>query len=356
MSVHNATFTEPNVDHVPAAPAASPPKQYALVPRAEPIELPSTAAGCQSNKTDVREELRSIYESFAALYPNPDLSQENQERDRLLRAAQAADHAVRLNPVKKKKGGSWGGWFGGKKEEKEVASTQKVVYEDDDRLKYTETGEPSDWLLGTEFSLDPSNIPADAHAVARRHLASSSTSSSHPTPNVARTAWERAGTSCIVIVDLGTFVEFPLKSNGAANGQIQHTSDRQILLDFKNEQQAETYSVAQARAALIGPNLLVVSWGFRNDGFVVFYRRMTTEGDVVWDAVAVLGPTKEVQESLCDIFIEEGEGDSALLGVSDLGALDCRSAGSSSLCHFGGGSTGRILGTCAPPTPDVVWT
>ena len=219
---------EPNVDPVsiPAPPSAAaaaaappPPKQYALVPRAEPIELPSSACCKSKNKTDVREELRSIYESFAALYPNPDLSQENQERDRLLRAAQAADHAVRLNPVvQKKKGGSWGGWLFGKKEEKEVESTQKVVYEDDDRLKYTETGEPSDWLLGTEFSLDPSNIPADAHAVARRHLAASS--SSHPTPNVARTAWERAGTSCLVIVDLGTFVEFPLKSNGAATDRF----------------------------------------------------------------------------------------------------------------------------------------
>jgi len=335
-----------------AAPAVT--KKYALMQRSAPIELPISAivtpSSARTNDGGVRGELLSIYESYAALYPNPELSQENQERDRLLRAAQAADHAVQLNPKKQKKKG-WFGFGGAARDEKETeAKMKKDIYnqDDDDRLTYTEQQPNSDssgdgdWLLGTEFSLDTSNIPPDAHAQARRQLANHPTQQQQQQPNVARTAWERAGTSCIVVTDLGTVVEFPLKQGGDANGRVQHTSDRALLVRYLEQQQQQTvgeqalpYSIAQARVAIVGPNLLIVSWGLPNDGHVVFYRRVATEDNskdaaaanrnsasiiVAWEAWACVGPTQDVQDSLGDVFMEENNS-AALLAISDLEPL-----------------------------------
>lgn len=289
-------------------------KQYALVPKAKPFLVENYAGTANSVTSNIREQLLAVYESYAEAYPNAALQEENQERDRLLRAVSAADHAVQLNPVPKKSNNRWlGGIFGGGKKENEKILSSKndeVNSVEDDRLKYTDIGVAEDGLLlGTEFSLDTANIPEEAHAVARLHLCNS-----RKTPNVARTTWETAGTSCIAITGLGTVVEF----KGSIGGIAQQTSDRLHLLDYFSEQQKNSsWNVSQARAATIGPNLLMVSWGI--DGAVLFYRRIAAaEGDAtVWQAVAVLSPTQAVQENLADVFSEE-EGDSALLSVTDL--------------------------------------
>ena len=51
---------------------------FALVSKADPVELPKVDAS--GKKKNVREEVTLIYESYAALYPNPRLGEEAHER------------------------------------------------------------------------------------------------------------------------------------------------------------------------------------------------------------------------------------------------------------------------------------
>ena len=126
-------------------------KQYALVPKAKLI-IPVDR---EKDGGNVREELLELYESYAEAYPNVALQEENHERDRLLRAMSAADHSMKLNPIKSKKRGWLGGLFNGSNIGKNQLATQKNAYDDeDDRLKFTDVGVADDWLLGTFTAWD----------------------------------------------------------------------------------------------------------------------------------------------------------------------------------------------------------
>lgn len=326
--------TSPSVPHPENA------RQYALISRGEAVILENepSADALPSNTTRsdeeqcCREELLELYEAYAEAFPNVALQHENDERDRLLRAVSAASHAVHLNPTKEKKSSWFGGLFGGTKtstQDKSRKGNSSLPFddtvEDDHRLKYTDIGCPEeDWMLGTEFSLDPAIVPDEAHSAARWHMICSRCK----TPNVARTSWETAGSSCLVVVGLGSLVEFqkrPPSSNTKGGdddetGTPQHTSDRQHLIDYASTRiHPKNWHASKARAALVGPNLLVLSWGL--DSTVMFYRRICSgEDDIIsWEAVAYFGATDAVKESLADVFLEEGSNDGGpLLGVTDI--------------------------------------
>jgi hypothetical protein len=300
---------------------------FALVSKADPVELPKVDA--TGKKKNVREEVTSIYESYAALYPNPRLGEEAHERDRLLRAISAASNAVQQNPKPKEKKGVFGFLFGSNKTKLEEEQQQVPVDASlEDQLQYEEMmhdeNTENDSLCGTRYSLDASCIPQEAHSLARFHLASTRTRGERP--NVARTAWATAGNKqaniTVAVVGLGVLAEFrndATNTSSSGNGRLRHTSDRLDLMEYV-EGVGGVFRVAYARAATIGPNFLMVSWGLP-DGLIVCYRRTVSKGgseadDGAWEAVAVLGPTETVLQNLGDDFMEE-EG-SALIQITDL--------------------------------------
>jgi len=297
--------------------------RFALVSKTESLKLP-VSNGTNTTKAStatVRDELTAIYEAYAEQYPNPRLAEEAHERDRLLRALAAAANAVEQNPVQKQKG-FLASWFGSKPETTPPkAWTDASVDDDDDDAKLSyeamvDNDNDSDSLCGTRFSLDASCIPAEAHSLARFHLASARTRGERP--NAARTAW-KACSRLTVVVGLGILAEFSNNNNNndTANdsGRLRHTSDVQELQDFVAAC-GSSFNVAHARAATVGPNFLLVSWGLL-DGFVVLYRRLTGDQEVAWEAVVVLGPTRAVVDNLDDVFLDE-EGGSALLQITDI--------------------------------------
>jgi hypothetical protein len=355
--------------------------QYALVPKAEPVTVAirdEEAALIECGKTSVTSQLLNLYELYAETYPNPAIQEENHERDRLLRAISAANHAVQVNPRKEPKKASWWNIFGGTKSTKSHSTTPSIIdYEnDDDRLVYkdmiddNDQANDSEYLLGTGFSLDQTCIPEEVHSVARRYLCRhrkadhgcrTNEQSKKPTsaPNVVRTSWETAGTSCIVIVGLGQMVEFRKRTSSHNNdgtkatttnnstdhnytsaGNIVYTSDRIQLLEYDSIQQKRQQSngrkmhamtqwnPSRADAALVGPNFLVVHWGL--DSTVTFYRRVAVPTNdailtddshfiVTWEAVAVSGATALVRDSLADLFHDDndaGGGDSEMMNVT----------------------------------------
>ena len=326
-------------------------KQYALLPKAEPFLLSSEEddsngdeASISEQQTAVGHKLLTLFESYAEAFPNPALQEENQERDRLLRALSAANHAVQINPSKERKS-LWSSLFGRSNKKEKAVDLGDV--DDDDRLVFTnvlnEDEQSRDFLLGTSCSLDLTCIPEEAHSVARLSLVRTLRSSrrhSPSAPNVARTSWETAGSSCIIVQGLGCVVEFQKESPANQDatptvdckGQLQYTSDHVQLLDYVNAKehrglsQRNDWEPADAVAVTVGPNLLVVSWGL--DLPVVFYRRVAATSDtatavdenhyvVTWEAVAMAGATQFVQENLVDVFSDEGD-DTALLCVTDL--------------------------------------
>ena len=267
-------------------------------------------------------------------------------------------------------------------------------------------------LCGTlEASLDVTCIPPEAHCVARFHLASSLSSSSsllssfssqparnhtttrrrrshnnnhhhHRIPyRVARSAWEIAGTSCIMITGLGHVVEVTRQGTLAQTGPVPVvTSDRHDLWRW-----ADHFSLTRVRAAHLGPNCIFISWGLP-DGVMVVYRRLarrdesskkmattnqpkqgsrTKEGDapednVVWQAVAWIGPSPEVQAALLedDVFMMDdhpttsGMASSPSLTVTDVVPLvvDTDSVPAVSL------AIARLAGTLElVPLPPQYW-
>ena len=299
---------------------------YALQPRGDTIAIPTPpvtygVGDSIDDSDDGRQALVHIYEHYAALCPNPDLSREREERDRLLRAAAAASSASGLNPNPQKVAagrGFWSSWWPSPKDSApEPKPLEKVDHENLIECEDDEPGHESDGstLCGTQWSLDVSCIPKEAHSLARFHLASMR--SRARAPNVARTSWEVAGTSVVTITGLGEVVECGMQQRFARC----FTSDRDDLIAFAAAHQSDLppFHPAYVRAALIGPNLLAVSWGL-GDGVVVFYRRLA--GDpaacVVWQARACVGPSEAVRENLADVFAEESSMGSPLLQVSDL--------------------------------------
>ena len=164
--------------------------KYALVEHSPPIEVPSsfyqesssssTTDSTAPSKCNFRDELLTIYETYAALYPNPELSLENQERDRLLRAAQAADHAVQLNPPVPKKTRNSGWFFGLFAAEKKstpvkngnTTTDHNDVEADDARLKYTEQTTTSHQHDDTNDGAASQLLLADTCTVGRQGILS----------------------------------------------------------------------------------------------------------------------------------------------------------------------------------------
>ena len=276
----------------PSASAETDAKQYAVIPQ---------STYCLENATvvDVRQEILRVYESYCVAYPNPSLAIENEERDRLLRAISAADHAIEVNPKKKQKRGFFGSLFGSSNSDDDRTHRRVQVQDDDDRLDYspTEPLPPDTWLLGTEFSLDTSNIPDDAHSVARQHLLARQ-------PNIMRGSTAVLVAAGVLAWDGATIV-LPMAKDGPpiCDTEIPH-----------------------ARAALIHPHLLAVSWRAA-DTEVVLYELVMGDDEVTgeWQPVAGFGPTPEVQAHLRNTEWDfEDENDettaftSTLLAVTDV--------------------------------------
>ena len=359
--------------------------QYALVPKAEPVVVvtcddePPQTTTTTTTTTTVTSQLLHLYEAYAEIYPNPAIHDENQERDRLLRAISAANHAVQVNPKKETKKSSWWNLFGGGGgTEKKDRTTRVTIYDEnddvDDRLIYSDTittggngDDPEsdrDSLLGTGYSLDRTCIPEEVHSLARYHLCrhrksaaidNNNQTSLSSSPNIARTFWETAGTSCLVITGLGQFVEFRKRNTNmdettttttadhtyTSAGRIVYTSDRMQLLDYesmrrrqqqkqcgKKTSMSQKWHPSNAEAAMIGPNFLMVHWGW--NGVVTFYRRVAVppvvlaaaDCVVTWEAVAQCGVTALVRASLTDLFAEpDGETEQQLRQITAVHAL-----------------------------------
>jgi hypothetical protein len=317
------------------------PQHYAFVSRSAPLELPTpnpSAAPVDSAVTTTKtaqETLLSLYQSYAERYPNPKLQEEYRERDQLLQATSAAHNAARSNKPKTKSsgGGSWLGFlFGGSSSQEQedsvrlLSSQHRNDAEDEDWLEYFEEQQPDDddiALLGTHYSLDVSCIPQEAHSMARLLLASARTRKERPF--VIRTSPFFPSDSTLVIADLGVVGEFYNNQSGeeasAASAVWKLTSDYHDLQQYAAAQN-QPYDLSLARAAMIGPNFVMISWGFM-DGCTVFYRRieLPNNNNIAWEPVVYLGPSQQVLEHSFDLFAEEEDSEdiaSALFRVTDI--------------------------------------
>ena len=131
--------------------------------------------------------------------------------------------------------------------------------------------------------------------------------------NVCRNAWDRAGASLVIITGLGQVVE-GFNASSPSSGQqpkqqimeAQSTSDRHALLDHVQAHEM-TFHSEYARASMVGPNILNVSWGLF-DGLVMIYRRTkrskSNNDNFMWQSVATCAPTRHVLSSLQDVLDE----------------------------------------------------
>ena len=284
----------------------------AILPQAT-VELPSTL---HKNKDSLQSDLKSVLASYAALYPNPRLAQERLDRESLIRALAAAGEAIERNPAPSKKS-LWGRLFGQRTPEPDVAVLRNF---DERRLKYVNPDDKEDHdLCGTEnYSLDVSCIPPEAYMVARFRIASR-----HRKINLARNTWLRAGSTVVVIAGLGRVVEIPTDgSSPGASGNSWMTSDCRDL-ETHVRREGWHFEPEMARACLIGPYFMVISWGLP-DGMIVCYRKTKRQGNKTpgWQNTACIGPTESVRSSLADMFSEQhGLPTSPLLTVTDIVAL-----------------------------------
>ena len=130
-----------------------------------------------------------------------------------------------------------------------------------------------------------------------------------------------SASSTLAIVGLGKIAEF----SNTAPPKVSLTSDRQELLAYASNQEATTttttttekFAIHFARAAVLSPNCIAVSWGF-NDGIVVLYRRIKVSNlDYGWQAVWMLGPSQPVLDNMAANDLFHDDIDSPLLKVSD---------------------------------------
>ena len=147
--------------------------------------------------------------------------------------------------------------------------------------------------------------------MARFHLASQR---SH-VPNVARTAWERPGTTLLTLIQPGMLLEYRANQHS-----LQYTSDARML-----QSQSPSCSISYARSAVIGPNLLAVSWGSSHatSSRVVLYRRLTKghADNYHWHAVAVCDPSPAVMDHVQteqQAMVDEASNHCDLLRVTDI--------------------------------------
>ena len=349
-----------------------PSQHYALTSLSDRLVVTSPDDGnpdvsSSTGTMDVRSELDALYQTYAEMYPNPRLSEEARERDKLLEAASAAANAnASFRPKKQSKRG-WGvfsflgfGSSSASAEDDDNATSatktdcdqSKSLDEYEGPLIYTEQldavdGGDNDGMCGTTVSLDTSCIPDEAYTVARFHLTSTRARRGDQ-PNAVRRPAHRCVRSSMdgstsskfsyVIVGLGRIAEFPIDGGGSPS-RILTTSDRDDLLAYsisnrdgmtKDDASASVwrsnmFRLEQVRAVSIGTNCLAVSWGFE-DGLVVFYRRMELMGlsdneAMGWHAVWMLGPSQPVLEDMSDVFQHDSENSipgSPLMKVSDM--------------------------------------
>jgi hypothetical protein len=193
--------------------------------------------------------------------------------------------------------------------------------ENKDLLKNTQDDE----MCGTTSSLDQNAITKEALALHRFHLVSERRAMCAKDPRRLnkwhvvlpirncvgyddnKDSTENMKKINYCIVGYGKIAEFPAlpspsdpeQLNGA---KVALTSDRTALCQFIKDKKYDSLSdLRHTRAALIGPDCLVVSWG-RGDGLVVVYRRVQQQKgskkvrilEVGWMAVAVIAPTDAV--------------------------------------------------------------
>ena len=320
------------------------PQHYAFVSSSEPLELPSssnrTASPAQQRQPSPQETLVKLYQSYAERFPNPRLIEEYQERDQLLQATSAAHLASSTNRRQQAPTGK--GWFGSlfgggsssskskSKAEVPTAVDHEIISPEEEAwLEYTEVVQEEEedqendlYLCGTHHhSLDRSCIPPEAHSMARLSLASSS-----ERPLVVRASPHLPCPQTYVVVDLGTIAEFDSSHHHNDNQQPPNynssyctaTGDREYLRQYASTRGG--FDLARVRAASIGPNFMVVSWGF-SDGIVVFYRKIHFEdSDIAWEPVVFMSPSQAVLDHSYDAYVDEEDEDanSAVLRITDI--------------------------------------
>ena len=269
----------------------------------------------EGQEQQAQKQLSRIYQSYAELYPNPQLTQERLERDRLLQQVRlelqqelqqerAKDEQVKPAEEKAKKGSLFGFLFGRSKTVRSpnLAGTEDNDIEEDDYLVYsTDTSsslqdDDCDTLCGTQSILDDSCIPPEAHSMARFHLSS---------PSGPIAVRRDASSPIVLITDVGVVAQLVDDT-----WQICHTSDKP---HWENRLAKTDEDLRKTRATLIGSDCLAVSWGGLQD--VILYRR----GPDVWDAVAYFTPTPAVLDNLqsqSHVYVNED-----LLRVTDLATL-----------------------------------
>ena len=286
---------------------------YALVQEGPPLQL--LVEEEDESRINLREELSSIYASYAELYPNPSLTDEYLERDRLLqgvKSALIAKHARPVEETKTRKGGFFGALFGAKREN--IAPPPEPEMDEEDYLVYThfpqdESDHDQD-LCGTSNALQLDCIPEEAHAMARFHLCSRHRGS----PVIVKDSPRP-----LLIIGLGIIAEH--------NGQqwlLCETSDKSYLHEYIPTLETP-FSLIHSRAVAVGENFMAVSWGL-GDGIVVLYRRASGFGKADWQAFSCALPTRAVLENLQasgDVFLQHPDGSlsSQSLRVTDMCTL-----------------------------------
>ncbi|CAB9521534.1 member RAS oncogene family [Seminavis robusta] len=317
------------------------PLHYAFVSSSEPLPLPPDDDDRKDEDRSAQDSLLSLYQSYAERFPNPRLIEEYQERDQLLQATSAA-HAVarrsssQQQQQQQQQSQGWFGFLFGSSSSSSNSSTpnpnslRPPTDEENEWLEYTENEEQQEdaLLCGTHHhSLDRSCIPPDAHSMARLLLASQRTQGERPL--MVRTSPQLPNTSTMCIVGLGVIAEYNNSEQPTTetendpdflmNAHCSITSDRDDLLRYAGPRGG--FDLSLTRAVSLGPNFLLVSWGFQ-DGVVVFYRRIFVDeqSPIAWEAVVFLGPSQAVLEHSFDLFADEDgeEGSTDLLRVTDM--------------------------------------
>lgn len=278
------------------------PSHYVLSnSEAGPLRLPDA-----NKNVDEKQALTRIYESHARIYPNPRLTEERLERDRLMSEVQKElDEAERerekdhLND-KPRKRGFLSYIFGSSDEDVSSKSKKERKIKDEDYIVYEairdETIEnESGSLCGTQTILDLECIPSEANSLARFHLSSQ------------QTPVEICGDgSPILILDIGVIAEL---SPITGKWEIRFTSDKSELERYLF-QRRDDYHLCHARGTKITSNCFAVSWGWL-DGIVVIYRRIQGfSEDIEWDAVALVTATGAVLsnlQSVEDVFLQQDD-------------------------------------------------
>ena len=348
-------------------------------------ESSKRAAAAAASDDDVRVELEEIYQTYADIYPNPNLLEEKRQRDTLLQAARAASSFQEETKKAKEKTKPRRGFFtflfgtrdddpatkyaddnnNNNKTNGNINGDTSEETDDDDRITYVDAPNELDdgSLCGTRQSLDVSCIPPEVYNVARSHL--TSTRTRRENPNALR--WgpksralllaqdqqqqqdqhhpDNASSVMFVVVGLGEIAEFGGGGNAPTNNSTSSSSSRILQTSDRDElggyaERTQQFDLSAVRGTILSQNCVAISWGFL-DGITVFYRRKIVlsknktnnkdEDDATahaegWEAVWWVGPSGPVLDNLTsegqDLFHDDAEQPgSPLLKISDCVAL-----------------------------------